>query len=120
MNLWFVEIAYVLRVRASLTKIQERFLSVEKCTSLRIVVPFWRTNLVELRVSNFVCKSCLKQRIGYYTMLCCLTSPRAKHSLNLTEKISDDLFLKEGAHKFKGNFAPVYDYAGNVDLNKCY
>ena len=28
--------------------------------------------------------------------------------------------FKDGASKFKGIFAPVYDYAGHVDLNKCY
>ena len=28
--------------------------------------------------------------------------------------------LKDGAYKFKGIFASVYEYAGNVDLNKHY
>ena len=28
--------------------------------------------------------------------------------------------LKDGAYQFKGIFAPVYDYAGYVDLNKHY
>ena len=28
--------------------------------------------------------------------------------------------LKDGAYYFNGIFAPVYDYAGNVDLDKCY
>ena len=28
--------------------------------------------------------------------------------------------LKDGAYQFKGIFAPVYGYAGNVDLNKHY
>ena len=28
--------------------------------------------------------------------------------------------FKDSAYLFKGIFAPVYDYAGNVDLNKRY
>ena len=28
--------------------------------------------------------------------------------------------LKDCAYQFRGIFAPFYDYAGNVDLNKCY
>ena len=28
--------------------------------------------------------------------------------------------LKDDAYLFKGIFAPAYDYAGNVDLNKRY
>ena len=28
--------------------------------------------------------------------------------------------LTDGAYYFKGTFAPVCDYAANVDLNKCY
>ena len=28
--------------------------------------------------------------------------------------------IKDGACRIKGIFAPVYDYARNVDLNKCY
>ena len=30
------------------------------------------------------------------------------------------LRVKDGAYQFKGIFALIYDYAGNVDLNKCY
>ena len=30
------------------------------------------------------------------------------------------IFVKDGAYEFNGIFAPVYDYAGNVDLGKCY
>ena len=27
---------------------------------------------------------------------------------------------QDGTYQFKDIFAPVYDYAGHVDLNKCY